>query len=483
MPSFRYLTTTGMTTLALAVSLIMPVHSETVEAPETPHTASETQEKRNVILIIGDGMDDQQITMARNYLKGATGNLLLDDLPLRSTSQVLTVDNDAPDTAVYVADSANSATSMATGMITSRGRIGTSAGDDRDLTTIAELAKAAGYSTGIVTTSSVTDATPSSFIAHVAFRMCESPLQTVPREEETYRFDTRLCTVDSLAKGGQGSIAQQIAGGNHDIILGGGLAHFVYQAENSEDSVLQLAQSSGYQVVQNSGDLASLDPQRKVLGLFADKNLPVRLQGENGRQAEKPEPSLLRKIDWRVGSVELPAPMNCEANPAYGDTPSLQAMTESALEHLAAQDSKGFFLMIESASIDKQSHYRNPCGSIGELEQLNESLATALAFAEKQPNTLILVTADHGQAAQIIPDGSMFSDYGLAVYTPGHVARIRTLENQIMSVNYATNDFMIEEHTGTSVPLFSNREGIGRVPAKVTQPEIFTIMKDYLLAD
>ena len=36
---------------------------------------------RNVILIIGDGMDDQQITLARNYLAGARGKLLLDQLP------------------------------------------------------------------------------------------------------------------------------------------------------------------------------------------------------------------------------------------------------------------------------------------------------------------------------------------------------------------------------------------------------------------
>ena len=43
--------------------------------------------------------------------------------------------------------------------------------------------------------------------------------------------------------------------------------------------------------------------------------------------------------------------------------------------------------MIESASIDKQAHERKPCGSIGELEQLEEALASALAFAETHPHT------------------------------------------------------------------------------------------------
>ena len=46
----------------------------------------------NVILIIGDGMDDHQVTIARNYLVGSRGKLTLDQLPLRSTAQVLSVD-------------------------------------------------------------------------------------------------------------------------------------------------------------------------------------------------------------------------------------------------------------------------------------------------------------------------------------------------------------------------------------------------------
>jgi len=137
--------------------------------------------------------------------------------------------------------------------------------------------------------------------------------------------------------------------------------------------------------------------------------------------------------------------------------------------------------MVESASIDKQSHARNPCGSIGEVEQLEEALASTLAFAQRNPNTLILVTADHGQAAQLIPSSSLFAAVGVPVYSPGHIARLVTQENQILTVNYATNDFPAEEHTGTNVPLFSNDVGLGRVPPMVTQPEIFDIMKDYLM--
>ncbi len=103
----------------------------------------------NVILIIGDGMDDQQITIARNYLVGSRGRLGLDQLPLRGVSQVLTVSEQGDP--VYVADSANSATTMATGIITSRGRIATTAGEDNAITTIIEMAEAEGLETGLVT--------------------------------------------------------------------------------------------------------------------------------------------------------------------------------------------------------------------------------------------------------------------------------------------------------------------------------------------
>ena len=136
--------------------------------------------------------------------------------------------------------------------------------------------------------------------------------------------------------------------------------------------------------------------------------------------------------------------------------------------------------MIESASIDKQSHERKACGSIGEVAQLNEALDSALAFAETHPQTLIIVTADHGQAAQFIPDLSLFSGFGLPINTPGKIVRIRTPENALLVVNYATNDFISAEHTGVNVPVFTNMVGRDLVPAMITQPEIFEIMKDYL---
>lgn len=147
-------------------------------------------------------MDDHQITMARNYFAGARGRVVLDYMPVRSAVQVLSVSERQPDKTIYVADSANSATAMATGEITSRGRIATSAHTDRDLTMLVELASGRGFKTGIVTTASVTDASPASFVTHISHRNCENPEMMV--DALYYNRVPVDCSQDTRAKGGKG---------------------------------------------------------------------------------------------------------------------------------------------------------------------------------------------------------------------------------------------------------------------------------------
>ena len=381
--------------------------------------ASPVASAQNVILIIGDGMDDQQITAARNYLHGSNGQTILDTMPIRTAVQVLTVDNEHPEKAVYVADSANSATAMATGVTTSMGRI----------------------------------ATPASFVAHVSVRGCETPERMVQYQSHgDYVID---CTQDTQAKGGLGSISEQLAVSNVDVLLGGGMNRFNKKAEGSEQTMLEQAKNHNFHVIEKLDDAKNVKPIEKMMGLFAGKHLPVRMQGTDGRIAEQPEFSFLNWFHKYLGTVSLPDEMACEANPAFEteNTPHLKDMTKVALNHL--KNDKGFFLMVESASIDKESHKRNPCGSIGEAEQLFEAVQVALDFANQNENTLILITADHGQAAQIIPHASMFNAYGVPVATPGAVARIRTPEGSLMGINYATNEFSYEEHTGVNGRLFA----------------------------
>ena len=432
----------------------------------------------NVILIIGDGMDDSQITIARNYLVGSRSKLLVDKLPLRSAVQVLTVDEDNPQQPLYVADSANSATSIATGAITSPGRIGTTAASDKDVINLVELVKQHSIKVGLVTTASITDATPASFYAHVNDRGCENPSAMV--DFEKYAGLIVDCSQDLKANGGLGSISEQLIISGVDVALGGGMNHFTPNAEGSTLSVLALAKEAGYTVIENADQLAG-NHGGKLLGLFSPSTMPVRWYGEDGRTAEKPKTSFMNLFHPMLGSVTYPEPMICEDNPDYAGMPSLASMSEVALAELTNDAQTPFFLMIESASIDKQAHERKACGSIGELQQLDEALAVALKFADTNPDTLILVTADHGHAAQILSERTIYDVLDLPIHSPGQVARITTPEGAVMTVNYATNNFVSEEHTGVNVPLLSNSVGVGKIPGMITQPEIFNIIKDYLI--
>ena len=299
-----------------------------------------------VILIIGDGMDDQQITIARNYLVGSQGQLSLDTMPYRGAVQVQAVAEDDPSKPVYVADSANSATSIAGGVVTSRGRIGTTAQTDEDIVTIMELASAVGMGTGIVTTARITDATPASFIAHINQRYCQRPSDMVRVNERFPQYSTD-CSRDYKANGGRGSISEQIAAAQIDIILGGGADYFDEFIEGSSGTtVLEEAQSNGFEVIRKRSRLTRLPNNKKIMGLFSPGTMPVKYRGVDGGEA--------RLIAREAGQVKWPEPFICEANPDFESVPTLAEMTLVALKHL--DDHAGFMLMIESASIDKESH-------------------------------------------------------------------------------------------------------------------------------
>ncbi|MGI9205506.1 MAG: alkaline phosphatase, partial [Woeseiaceae bacterium] len=216
--------------------------------------ASENQDLRaltdpKVILIIGDGMDDQQITMARNYLAGSHGRLNLDRMPFRGAALALGVSEKDPSMPIYISDSANTATALAGGVVTSPKRIATTAGTDEDIVTIMEMANAAGVGTGIVTTASVTDATPAAFIAHINNRLCQAPVDMVKMDYDI-AYNNRDCSADLRMNGGGGAIAEQIAQADVNVVFGGGSGFFEHASElDPKTSLAELAESNGYEII------------------------------------------------------------------------------------------------------------------------------------------------------------------------------------------------------------------------------------------
>ena len=436
-------------------------------SPAVPSVATDPATAQTVILFIGDGLDDHQLTIGRNYLLGSDGVFSFEAFPHRGAAAVLTVLERDPAIPEYVGDSASGATAMASGVVTSRGRIATRPGTGEAVETVVERAVAAGKRAGLVTTSSLTDATPASFVAHIRSRSCQGP------RDMWDRTGTPRCPEALKANGGEGSIAEQLVGSQIDVLLGGGYTRFAQQTDETGQAVVRSAEGAGYEVVRNRAQLEGVTPRdsRTVLGLFGDGTLPVAWIGENGQRAHR-----VRLTP--DGHPIAPAPFACVDNPQFGDRPTLEAMTVKALELLEPAP-EGFFLMVESASIDKQAHAGNPCGEIGEIRALDQAVRAAVEYQGRHPDTLIIVASDHGQAAQIIAWPSLFAlrdGAGPPQYPPGKLALIRTPQQGTMAVSYGTNVNNIEEHTGTQIPVFAQGPGAAAMRGLIRQSDLFGIM-------
>jgi alkaline phosphatase len=362
---------------------------------------------RNVILFLGDGMGDSEITIARNYAKGAAGELAMDTLPLSGEYTTFAVKSGTSNVPDYVTDSAASGTGWATGHKTYNNAISVDPITKRPLPTILEQAQRAGFQTGNVTTAELTDATPAVLDSHITLRGCQGPA------------DMATCPTERKSAGGLGSIAEQTVDHKVDVLMGGGKARFD-QATDAGPTVLAQAGAAGYQIATDAAGLSAATPTRPFLGLFSAGNIGLEWTGP----LAAPYPG--------------PAATACTpANPARPATePHLADMTTKALsllEQRSARSRNGFFLQVEGASIDKQDHASNPCGQIGETVEFDRSIAIGLEYARTHPLTLVVVTTDHGHTSQII-EAQTASDH-----SPGAIATLITADNQPMVVNHATN--------------------------------------------
>ncbi len=373
---------------------------------------------QNVILLIGDGMGDSEITSARNYAHGAAGRFPgIDALPLTGqyTTYSLTKDG-KPD---YVPDSAATGSAWATGTKTYDNAISVNI-RGKAQPTLLELAKSKGLKTGDVTTSEIQDATPAVQVAHISARSCYGPVAT-----------STTCPEAALENGGPGSITEQLLKTRQDVTLGGGAKTFAETATAGRyqgQTLLAQAESRGYQLVNDKAGLDRItqaNQNQPVLGLFGAGNLPVRYVGPAATSTGGTTPAA-----------------RCMPNPDRPTTqPTLAQMTTKAIGLL--ENKKGFFLQVEGASIDKQDHAANACGQIGETVDLDEAVQAALRFAKEDGNTSVFVTADHGHTSQIVEAGAD---------TPGQTVTLLTHDDAPMTLSYGTAAAGgSQQHTGTQV--------------------------------
>ena len=155
----------------------------------------------------------------------------------------------------------------------------------------------------------------------------------------------------------QKAIAAQYLERGVDVVLGGGTQYF------SEDLVAAY-RKAGYGVVLNRGQLLADAGKAPLLGLFSKSHIPFEID--------------------RLNSAELQASI-----------PTLSEMTKVALQRLGSAP-EGFFLMVEGGRVDHAAHANDGAAAIREQVAFDETIATVLAFVDKNPDTLLIVTTDHG---------------------------------------------------------------------------------------
>ncbi len=429
---------------------------------------------KNVILLIGDGMGDSEITAARNYAEGAAGSFPgLDALPITGqyTHYALTKDG-KPD---YVTDSAASGSAWSTGTKTYNGAISVDIKGQAQ-STVLEIAKANGKATGNVSTAEVQDATPAVQVAHVSGRKCYGPEAT-----------SKSCPENAIENGGKGSISEQLLDTRADVTFAGGAKSFAETAKAGDwqgKTLNEQAAARGYQLVKNAAEMNEVgkaDQDAPVLGLFADGNMPVRWKGS---------------VATRDGYLQ-PAE-TCVDNPKRtSDVPKLADMTQKAIDLLKVNDN-GFFLQVEGASIDKQDHAANACGQIGETVDLDEAVQKALEFAKTDGETLVIVTADHAHTSQIVTNVSaddiatIAKDQNIPVERaqeivyPGLTRKLTTKDGSEMTISYGTSEdpaVESEGHTGTQLRVAAFGPHAANVSGLTDQTDLFFTMTDALGLD
>ncbi|HEX8103240.1 MAG TPA: alkaline phosphatase, partial [Solirubrobacteraceae bacterium] len=435
------------------------------------------QRPKNVILLVGDGMGDSEVTLARYYGKGANGRLNMDRLAFRGSSihYVLRPGPGPNFQPNYVGDSAPTATAWSTGKRTQDSRLsqGPSSADNvpgsnAGYRTYLEIARDRGKATGDVSTAEITDATPAAPSAHISQRACQGPADartTCPTEAKT------------ADPPGLGSVAEQQVDQGFDLYLGGGRNRYEQKLTDGGDAdVIAAARDKGYTVVGTKQELAAVDSleeggkRTKVLGLFSPGNMTTEYAPLYARTDAYYTANPNRDVQVQGGSETT----RCQPQ-ARGDQPSLPEMTSKAIQ-LLEQDPDGFTLQVEGASIDKRDHAADPCGQIGETLAFDEAVGVALDYQRDHPDTLVIATADHAHTSQ------MTYVTGKPA-TGASYATLETVDAAPIRISYGTADTGVDattsgsqHHTGAEVPVWASGPQAANIQGTIDQTDIFGVL-------
>ena len=308
---------------------------------------------------------------------------------------VLTHSEDA-----IVTDSASSATAYSTGIKTNNTFLGLDK-DKNVLKNLTEKIHGYGFVSSLIATSEVTHATPAAFAAHIDLR---------------WKTD---------------EISAQMMDSNVVTILGGGRHFFLTEEmggkrEDGRDLFKEVENS--HVLLTHKDQLNDFDQTTsgKVVGLFADEHL---------RDLEKPE--------------------------NHSTEPSLSEMLNFAIkrsETFMDNGCKGSFIMVEGSQVDWAGHSNDINYLKREMQDLEEAVELAVDYANKNQDTLVIVTADHETGGLLIEPASP------ADYTGNEVK---------FSFNTAIGR---GSHTGVPVPVYAYGPGSENFTGTLDNTDVYRAM-------
>ncbi|GAA6043897.1 hypothetical protein JCM8097_004295 [Rhodosporidiobolus ruineniae] len=336
-----------------------------------------------VVLMISDGMGPASETMARtftNYLANTNSSAsgfarsllnessvwasLAEGFEERGMGGVLPLDEILVGTSrtrssnSLITDSAAGATAFSCGLKTYNGAIGLTPSKS-PCGTLLEAAKRQGFSTGLVSTSRITHATPASFYAHVPDRDLESEIAEFLVDE---------------AGTGQGLTV--------DFALGGGRCFFLPNGTSGScrtdgKDLLGKAREKGIKVIEGMPALRAYHEEDAhdegtVLGLFADDHMEYEVDRQ------------------RITTTS-------------DGQPSLKEMATHALKYLSQAGNKGkgkgFFLMIEGSRIDMAAHNNDPIAHLSDMLAYQSTVQYVRSWVKEQNElgtpTMLISVSDH----------------------------------------------------------------------------------------
>lgn len=295
---------------------------------------NKNKKAKNIILLVSDGMSTGTLNMTDLYLNRKTGTGS-NWIQLYKDNKVSRALMDTASASSIVTDSAAASSSWGGGFRVNNGSLNVSPSGEPHLP-IWQKFKKAGKMAGCVTTVPITHATPAGFC------------------------------VNSKSRNAQEDIAEDYIKLGFDIMMGGGDRYFNAATRKDNKDLYAAYKTQGYQVVKTRSEMQQASTSQPILGVFSQDGLPYYVD---------------RNSDDNLKKV----------------IPTLAEMTEKAINRMKVHKN-GFVLQIESGKVDWAAHANDIAGLIHDQIAFDEAVKVAMDFAEKDQETLVIITTDHGNA-------------------------------------------------------------------------------------